>query len=183
MTESTRERIVEAAFRVLSRDGYVTTTVKDIAAEGGVAPGLVHYYFTTKEELVVAALEFGCSLMRPGAAPGDPAQYARDAFDGAKSQDPGRTAFRRLFIEMAGLAVHNDAIRVALLRFVQADRGHVEAAARNLIAAREEWPLEAAPAIAAAVWGALTGIAIQELIDPDFDMPAAVDALAQLALD
>src|SRR3989442_5347420 len=40
--------------------------MKDIAAEAGVAPGLAHYYFETKEDLLVAAIEHGCEPVMDG---------------------------------------------------------------------------------------------------------------------
>ena len=38
------------------------------------------------------------------------------------------------------------------------------------------------PALGAAIWGAFLGIALQRLIDPEFDGNAALDALAEMAL-
>src|SRR6266480_1420986 len=58
--DQTKERIVDAAYRTLVKHGYHETSMKDIAAEAGVAPGLAHYYFATKEDLLVAAIEHGC---------------------------------------------------------------------------------------------------------------------------
>ncbi|TMD16238.1 MAG: helix-turn-helix transcriptional regulator, partial [Chloroflexi bacterium] len=44
MADTTRDRILEAAYRTLVRRGYHETSMKDIAEEAGVAPGLAHYY-------------------------------------------------------------------------------------------------------------------------------------------
>src|SRR5579864_1680989 len=55
-----RGQIVRAAAAVLGRQGYAETSLKDVAREAGVAPGLLHYYFESKQELlleVVVALE------------------------------------------------------------------------------------------------------------------------------
>src|SRR2546427_9978101 len=60
MPDQTKERIVDAAYRALVKQGYHETSMKDIAAEAGVAPGLAHYYFETKEDLLVAASERAC---------------------------------------------------------------------------------------------------------------------------
>ena len=57
LSEDTKEKIVAGAYRAIVRGGYASTSVKDIAAEAGVAPGLVHYYFATKADLLVAANE------------------------------------------------------------------------------------------------------------------------------
>src|SRR5215468_1196514 len=83
VSNETRERIVEAAERVLARDGYAATSVKDIAAEAGVAPGLVHYYFKTKDELVVAAVTHACESLRQPIT-GDPTEVALAGFAKAK---------------------------------------------------------------------------------------------------
>src|SRR5215831_7655704 len=91
MSEETRKRIIEAAERVLARDGYAATSVKDIAAEAGVAPGLVHYYFKTKDELVVAAVTHACESLRPPIT-GDPTEVALAGFAKAK-RPPEQSSF------------------------------------------------------------------------------------------
>ena len=53
---TTREQILQAAYRVLAEQGYDAATIKAIAREAGVAPGLLHYYFTNKDELLVEVL-------------------------------------------------------------------------------------------------------------------------------
>jgi TetR/AcrR family transcriptional regulator, fatty acid metabolism regulator protein len=47
-----RTRIVEAAVHVLARKGYHAARVGDIAAEAGVAHGLLYHYFPSKEALL-----------------------------------------------------------------------------------------------------------------------------------
>lgn len=42
-----------AAAAVLGRKGYANTSLKDVAAEAGIAPGLLHYYFQSKDDLLV----------------------------------------------------------------------------------------------------------------------------------
>jgi AcrR family transcriptional regulator len=53
----TRTRILEAAFRRLHEDGYARLSTRTIAAEAGVNHALIHYYFGTKDKLVMAALD------------------------------------------------------------------------------------------------------------------------------
>ncbi len=45
-------QIVAAAIRVVARQGYAHTSLKDIADEAGMSKGAVHYHFSTKEALV-----------------------------------------------------------------------------------------------------------------------------------
>jgi TetR/AcrR family transcriptional regulator, fatty acid metabolism regulator protein len=47
-----RTLILEAAVRVFARKGYHAARVGDIAAEAGVAHGLLYHYFDSKEELL-----------------------------------------------------------------------------------------------------------------------------------
>src|SRR3981081_4585689 len=98
MPDQTKERIVAAAYRALVKRGYHATAMKDIAAEAGVAPGLAHYYFETKEDLLVAAIEHACGtpmagrerggVSLPGPMPedADPMLFARVGFDLAKEE-------------------------------------------------------------------------------------------------
>jgi AcrR family transcriptional regulator len=51
-----RAQIVDAAARVLGRQGYEATSMKEIADEAGVSSGLLHYYFGTKEDLLAAVV-------------------------------------------------------------------------------------------------------------------------------
>lgn len=50
----TRERILEAARKCLSRQGWERTSLREVAEEAGVAKGLVLYHFGSKEELLAA---------------------------------------------------------------------------------------------------------------------------------
>ncbi len=47
---------MEAAVSVLGRKGYGETSMKEIAREAGVAPGLLHYHFSSKEDLLLAVV-------------------------------------------------------------------------------------------------------------------------------
>src|SRR6202165_1758086 len=48
-----RGQIVRTATAVLARQGYSATSLKDVAREAGVAQGLLHYYFESKQELLL----------------------------------------------------------------------------------------------------------------------------------
>jgi AcrR family transcriptional regulator len=56
MSGGTRDKLIDAAFRVVARDGLADTNVKSIAAEAGVNPGLLHYHFASKDALLEAAV-------------------------------------------------------------------------------------------------------------------------------
>jgi AcrR family transcriptional regulator len=53
----TRSGILAAAYSVLSQRGIEKTTIKEVARLAGVAPGLVHYYFSSKDLLLQEVLQ------------------------------------------------------------------------------------------------------------------------------
>lgn len=50
-------RIVETAVALAERDGYAAVRLRDVAAQANVALGTVYKRFSSKEEILVAALE------------------------------------------------------------------------------------------------------------------------------
>ena len=181
MSGATRQRIVEAAYQVLARQGYDATSVKDIAAAAGVAPGLVHYYFKTKEDLVLAVIEWACAKNAEPAGV-SPEERARDAFAGARSMVTGPREVQRLLFDMFGVGMHNPAVAEALRRFLCDERAYIERLSREVLAQREDRSPDDVPAIAAAVWAGIWGICLQSLLDPDLDAGAALDAFARMVM-
>jgi TetR/AcrR family transcriptional regulator, fatty acid metabolism regulator protein len=52
-----RERILDAAVRVLARKGFHATRVSEVAKAAGVADGTIYLYFDSKDELLVSLFE------------------------------------------------------------------------------------------------------------------------------
>lgn len=61
---TTRERILAAAARVLSRHGVAGTRLADIAAHAGLRPPAVYYYFTSRNELIAEVMREGQRRVR-----------------------------------------------------------------------------------------------------------------------
>lgn len=62
-TEHRRSQIVSALRRVMASGGYDGASTAAIAASAGLAPGLLHYHFGSKEEILIAlAEELGAAL-------------------------------------------------------------------------------------------------------------------------
>lgn len=51
-----RQEILDAALRVFARRGYSAATNAEIAREAGVTAGALYYYFTSREDLIRAAV-------------------------------------------------------------------------------------------------------------------------------
>lgn len=61
LSESKQQKINEIlknSLKVLSRNGYENTTIANIATESGVSRGILHYYFSNKEDLVSKVLAY-----------------------------------------------------------------------------------------------------------------------------
>ena len=69
---NTREEILVAARQLFAQRGYQATTMRAIAAEAGVNAALVHHYFGSKEQLLVAAMNLPLN-------PADAIRELRDA--------------------------------------------------------------------------------------------------------
>jgi AcrR family transcriptional regulator len=192
VTDEGRERIVAGAYRALVKHGYHQTSMKDIAEETDVAPGLAHYYFETKEDLLVAAIQYGCQPVMKGwlegaldtggqVRPGvDAEALARLGFEAAKEDLRRHRDLFALSFDMYGAGLHNPKIATAVKAFIDGWRAQVTAVAQAVVAVMPEPPRSEAEAIAAAVWGSLNGIYLQKLSDPQFDADAAIDALAEM---
>lgn len=55
--EDRRDKLVEAAIRVMTRDGVARATTRAIASEAGMPLGVFHYAFHSKQELVTRVTE------------------------------------------------------------------------------------------------------------------------------
>ncbi len=194
MPDQTKDRIVQAAYRALVKRGYHETSMKDIAAEAGVAPGLAHYYFETKEDLLVAAIEHACqpvmdawqqagmNLTGPLPEDADSMMVARMGFELAKEE---LRTYRGLFLltfDMFGVGLHNPKIAAAVRAFIEERRAFIARITQGVIAGMPDPPTASADAIAAALWGSLHGIYLQKVMNPDFDAEAAIDALSEMAI-
>ena len=52
-----RDQIIDAAMQVFAQKGFTRATNKDIAREAGITPGLIYYYFDSKEDLLKTIIE------------------------------------------------------------------------------------------------------------------------------
>ncbi len=56
-TEQRRRQIIAALVKVMAKRGYDGASVADIASAARLSPGLVHYHFESKQEILLAALD------------------------------------------------------------------------------------------------------------------------------
>jgi TetR/AcrR family transcriptional repressor of bet genes len=56
-TEERRAQITAALVKVMARRGYDGASIADVARAARLTPGLVHYHFANKQEILLAALD------------------------------------------------------------------------------------------------------------------------------
>src|SRR5947199_3977070 len=64
-SEETRARILDAAMNLFRRQGFEEATMREIAAEAGVATGAAYYYFDSKDAIVLAFYDRAQREMEP----------------------------------------------------------------------------------------------------------------------
>jgi len=65
MSEETKQKIMDGARKSLIKEGHRRSTIKVIADYAGVNHGLVHHYFGSKEELMVALIQHQSQQVLP----------------------------------------------------------------------------------------------------------------------
>ncbi|HEX5502325.1 MAG TPA: helix-turn-helix domain-containing protein [Thermomicrobiales bacterium] len=175
-----RALIVDAAYRVLAGHGFDAATIKEIAREAGVAPGLIHYYFASKDELLVAVLQEAArrntaAMQRLGdVTPAD--ELAEAALAERKRRVLEEPAWYRLRYDLFALGLRNPAIEPGLRDLLATGRRGIGAVVRRALgdAAGDS------EALAAVLLGALDGLGLQKIADPDLDLEGAYGVVSAL---
>jgi AcrR family transcriptional regulator len=172
---STRDRLIDAAFAVVAREGLDAASVKTIAAEAGVTSGLLHYHFPCKDALLVAALRQGLDayVERSRARRADyPADKLLDAFAAdARAAVREEADFFRVRLAFAARAMTHPEL-AAELRALNAIA--IEETALTLAAAAGRKKANAKDrALATTVKASFDGIMLACLTDPAFPIATA----------
>jgi AcrR family transcriptional regulator len=166
------QRIVDAMRSSVARRGAAGSTFDHVAREAGVSRGLLHYYFGTKERLLVEVVRRDCDIRMDilDAALSD-VRTAEDFVDAlvrsledVLENDPD---FYALLFEITTMARRNDEIAGELSDLYRRTRRHV---ADLLQAKQDEGVLRLADepeAVAAILFALGDGIALQVLHAPD----------------
>lgn len=106
----TRDMLIDATIQIMVDEGYAAATSRRVAAEAGVKPALVHYYFPTMDELYLNVFQRGAAayLERQKRALGSD-RPLHDFWD--TLIEPKDT---RLLLEFMGLANHRKEIRAEI---------------------------------------------------------------------
>lgn len=171
MVNTSRERIVDAAARVMRERGMARTTTREIAAAAGFSEATLYKHFHDKAELVLAVLaerlpDFGrVAASLPGrVGSGSLANTLTELAEAAlRFYGQSFAIFASIFSEPAILAAH----REGMARHGAGPQGPIEALARHLSAERDRGRIRstADPAAAASL---LLGACMQQAMLSSF---------------
>ena len=164
--------IVEAAMRVLARQGYAHSSLMDIANEVGMSKGAVHYHFPTKEALITQVLETACEAV---------AERTRKAWTGSENPLVSmRAAIHELWHARAELSdevkvvtdlvtqsLHDEKLREPLAAYYKFASAQVEEHLRTnaeALGLRSKIDYKFVPRIMHALFD---GLLLQKIFDPE----------------
>jgi AcrR family transcriptional regulator len=170
--------IIEAMRASVGRRGAAGSTFDHVAREAGVSRGLLHYYFGSKEQLLVEVVRHDCN-MRIEAM--DERIERAETIDeilaalvaGLEEFIEGEPGSQAVIYEMLSASRRSDDIRAELAELYRRWRTHL--AERLRVKEREGVVrLQADPESVASMLFALgDGFGIQVISDPDWDREAA----------
>lgn len=110
-SSATRAAMLEAAEALMRDEGYAAVSTRRVATQAGVKPSLVHYYFPTTDDLLIALFRHGAdqsdAMLEEALAARDPLRALWDFFT-----DTSRTA---LVLEFMALANHRKTLRTFMV--------------------------------------------------------------------
>lgn len=137
----TKDKILDAAFERLAREGYARLSVREIARDAGVNHALINYHFRSKDQLVIAVLDEANRRLlerqsRMYAEPGNFADKWAEARRFYKSDLA--SGFVRMQAELWAASLSNPSLREKFLPRLVAWRRVVLGAVRDAVATLEE---------------------------------------------
>jgi AcrR family transcriptional regulator len=172
-------RIVEAMRVSVAARGIAGATFDHVAREAGVSRGLLHYYFATKERLLVEVVRRECDVRierledAVGAAQDAESVLAALVRSFEEFLGEGQTAVV-MFYEMMTLAQRNAEISAELAELGRRTREHMAAALRSK-AQDGVLRLNAdADVLATFLFALADGVTVRKLSEPNLDIAPVV---------
>lgn len=186
-TEERRQQIVEGLLRVMAERGYERASIAEIAKAAGLSPGLVHYHFEGKQEILLTAVEQLASRVRARVATrlrrAKGARAQVDAFVEAflaTGEDADPTAVAA-WVTISAEAVQQPEVRAVYEKAVRADLEHLEELVAGVIPRKRARPVAAG--LFAAVQGYFVLSAAAPGLTPSGSAAATVKRMAAGLLD
>lgn len=134
-----RQEIIAAFARVLADHGYAGATIAAVAAEAGIAPGLVHHHFDSKAELLSGLLQELIGRFRGRVRRYEDGQDGLSAYvDGAlKLDDQADQLAARCWVGLFAEAVRDPALFTQVRRLIDTEIAGIQARSGHRFSPRE----------------------------------------------
>jgi AcrR family transcriptional regulator len=185
----TKERIIAAASKVLAEKGYEATTLREISREAQAAPGLVHYYFGGKDELLVEVLQAAGRRFHQRMERLVQQVPVEQSLEAALTQLYERVDLEpdvyRLRYESFSLGLHNPLIKPRVRERLAQRRNELGSVIAKVLENMERTDGAKSSSLdptllAALLLSIFDGLALQKIMDPTFDLEAAYRLLTQM---
>ena len=174
------QRIVAAMRSSVGTRGAAASTFDVVARDAGVSRGLLHYYFGSKERLLVEVVRQDCDRrvaaleeqVASASTADETVAVLVECLQAFVADEPDAHA---VLYEMLSASRHSEEIRAELVALYRTWRGHLAAALR----AKEREgviTLDADPeAVAALLFALGDGMGLQLISDPEWDSATALE--------
>lgn len=177
-----RDRLIAAAYRVLASQGFEAATLKEIAREAATNQGLIHYYFGSKDNLLLEVVKVAAQKHEAEfEAIGNSVEVtelngAMLAASSAILMD--RPDEFRLLVELVGLGLRRPELRQGVADLLAETR---ELTARLLARGQGRTEVRQEDELLAMIFRAVfDGLAIQSLYAPDLPLDRAITMLESI---
>ncbi|NLJ74208.1 MAG: TetR/AcrR family transcriptional regulator [Firmicutes bacterium] len=172
MDKTQEEKILDAAYHCIAKDGYARTSLRQIAQEAGVAVSQISYHYTNKEGLLLAVVaraaqnyhEYMKGFMKEGMTPQEKGEQFITLFQEVLQTDP--ELFRVLY-DLAGLALWSEPFRDRVRDVFAGITEQITTEVFDADVLAELGNEYSAKTLASMLFGGLFGIAIQALLEPE----------------
>ncbi len=176
-----RERLIAAGYTILAEKGVEAATVKEIALLADVSPGLFHYHFKSKDELLLAVLWEAGKRFAQQLRQDLQAALATQAFPAValvKAHEVGHKdpAWYRLRYELFALGLRKPEFLPAVGEYLATTRQGMARTIHDLMGMDEA----RAQNIAMVMLACVDGLALQQLAQPALDLSAAYGLVQSL---
>ncbi len=187
MSGTTKQKILSGARDCLVREGHTRSTVKRIADYAGVNHGLLHHYFGSKEELMVALLEQLTENMLKELFQNQP-DWLKQLQSGERPDELERGENGELFIRSMKMlqsrlfSLHNDHSRI-MIEFLSMSQEMPRVASKLKSLFRERRRLLGIlfgtddPGLPTLILGSMLGLLMHYRLDPELAIELARDLL------
>lgn len=160
-----RDEIIWALYDCLAEYGHEKVTVKDIASRAGLAPGVIHYYFKSKDGIVSKLAEalyekYSCLFKETIVKSASPEQKMEKAIDFIVDKMIFSRPINRVFFNLLQMGYEREELGKVVKKIFEKYRAFLESMFQEMGATRDSRML------AAALVAITEGFSIQVMVDP-----------------